>query len=481
MPKKAAKKGGGGKVSRLTEEERLLLLQQRAQAEEEQARRKEEMLNKFLKDKLQKEERNTVVNLLKVNQGWRSILRQTKSVELQRDVAELRQSFERTLDCKDSIIKCLVKDLSEADEQAMRARRSHLQCLERLQALHQHRLAELQQQWSSSLQQLSKDFNSDREQQVALQQQQCEYLQDVCCAMQQQHSALETEAQEEYQSSCDGIKNRSNEEKPALQARWQDEAEALWRQAEEILSKYDKKAEERHTTFKEMSARDQDLVCDMRAKLGFGQREAEVLAGGLAARRDEIAQGTRQLQTQITQNHLAARRRLAELCTRSTAATKRLQSIIAKGEKILRLAEMCRKLESQHEKVLPFFTSSLTAEEQSQVGQRALELPSEELAKDMQNYADLERFWQRHNKVVLDVQNLKQDKKLLMAERQQLQALLQQHVNSFSVSKETPDHTSQTSRLLLVSKPSIATTMAAGRQGKRHTVIEAAHVKQYAL
>uniref|UniRef100_A0A668AVX3 Dynein regulatory complex subunit 2 n=1 Tax=Myripristis murdjan TaxID=586833 RepID=A0A668AVX3_9TELE len=450
MPKKAAKKGGGGKVSRLTEEERLLLLQQRAQAEEEQARRKEEMLNKFLKDKLQKEERNTVVNLLKVNQGWRSILRQTKSVELQRDVAELRQSFERTLDCKDSIIKslCVLHDLSEADEQAMRARRSHLQCLERLQALHQHRLAELQQQWSSSLQQLSKDFNSDRWQ-VALQQQQCEYLQDVCCAMQQQHSALETEAQEEYQSSCDGIKNRV----PFFH----------WH------------------SFALTSAL--DLVCDMRAKLGFGQREAEVLAGGLAARRDEIAQGTRQLQTQITQNHLAARRRLAELCTRSTAATKRLQSIIAKGEKILRLAEMCRKLESQHEKVLPFFTSSLTAEEQSQVGQRALELPLNcvSLLQDMQNYADLERFWQRHNKVVLDVQNLKQDKKLLMAERQQLQALLQQHVNSFSVSKETPDHTSQTSRLLLVSKPSIATTMAAGRQGKRHTVIEAAHVKQYAL
>lgn len=103
------------------------------------------------------------------------------------------------------------------------------------------------------------------------------------------------------------------------------------------------------------------------------------------------------------------------------------------------------------------------------------------LLQDMQNYADLERFWQRHNKVVLDVQNLKQEKKLLMAERQQLQAVLQQHVNSFSVSKETPDHTGQTGRLLLVSKPSVCTTAAAGRQGKRHTVIEAAHVKQYTL
>ena len=51
------------------------------------------------------------------------------------------------------------------------------------------------------------------------------------------------------------------------------------------------------------------------------------------------------------------------------------------GEKILRQAEMCRKFETEHEKVLPFYTSSLTTEEQTQEKRKAMEPPSEELAR----------------------------------------------------------------------------------------------------
>lgn len=56
-------------------------------------------------DKLQREERNTAVNLLKLNEGWRSILRQTRTVELREDIAVLSQTFERRLDALDSIIR----------------------------------------------------------------------------------------------------------------------------------------------------------------------------------------------------------------------------------------------------------------------------------------------------------------------------------------------------------------------------------------
>ena len=50
------------------------------------------------------------------------------------------------------------------------------------------------------------------------------------------------------------------------------------------------------------------------------------------------------------------------------------------GEQILRLAEMCRKLETEEEKVLPFYASSLTAEEQDDVAAAVAEPPSEKLA-----------------------------------------------------------------------------------------------------
>ena len=55
-----------------------------------------------------------------------------KSVELKKDVEILSQTFERIIDRKDAILKSLVKDLEEAEEQYQTAIKSHLQSLRRL-------------------------------------------------------------------------------------------------------------------------------------------------------------------------------------------------------------------------------------------------------------------------------------------------------------------------------------------------------------
>ena len=51
------------------------------------------------------------------------------------------------------------------------------------------------------------------------------------------------------------------------------------------------------------------------------------------------------------------------------------------GERILKLAEMCRKLETEAEKVLPFYASSLSPEEDNDVAAAMQEAPSEQLAE----------------------------------------------------------------------------------------------------
>ena len=47
----------------------------------------------------------------------------------------------------------------------------------------------------------------------------------------------------------------------------------------------------------------------------------------------------------------------------------------------MKLSEMCRKLETEEEKVLPFYATSLTPEEEEQVASQAEEPCSEELAE----------------------------------------------------------------------------------------------------
>ncbi|NXK57338.1 DRC2 protein, partial [Chauna torquata] len=105
-------------------------------------------------------------------------------------------------------------------------------------------------------------------------------------------------------------------------------------------------------------------------------------------------------------------------------------------ERILRLAEMCRRLETEEEKVLPFYPSSLTEGEQQDAEQVLKEKPAEPLAQAMQDYRGLERFWQRFNKVKLEEQALVQERAALSHGNQHLRGLLQQYLEGLSVSPE---------------------------------------------
>lgn len=59
----------------------------------------------FAQDKLAKEEHNSALNLNKINTQWRMVLREVKTRALRKDIEILSQTFERVVDCKDSVIK----------------------------------------------------------------------------------------------------------------------------------------------------------------------------------------------------------------------------------------------------------------------------------------------------------------------------------------------------------------------------------------
>ncbi|KFV63992.1 Coiled-coil domain-containing protein 65, partial [Dryobates pubescens] len=107
-------------------------------------------------------------------------------------------------------------------------------------------------------------------------------------------------------------------------------------------------------------------------------------------------------------------------------------------QRVLRLAEMCRRLQTEEEKVLPFYCSSL-AEAEQQDAQRVLEeTPTEPLAQALQDYVGLELFWQRFNKAKLEVQALGWEQEALRKRNQQLRELLGQYLAGISGKQEVP-------------------------------------------
>ncbi|KAK2857919.1 hypothetical protein Q7C36_005838 [Tachysurus vachellii] len=493
MPKKGGKKGGG---KQMTEEDRLLSLQQKAQAEEQNSKIKEDVLTQFLKDKLQKEERNSKTNLHKLNQQWRSSLRQTRAAELREDFAILSQTFERVVDCKDNVIKLLVSDLSEAEQQSALAHRAHLQCLDHLLEIQKSRLAALESHWNTNVKELSTDYSTEREQILKRHEQETEYLEAASFALEQRYAGIDNEARQDYQSAHDDIKNRDIEDKHALRIQMEGTVEDLWQQFQHEHQKYTEATEDRQIAFDSLRATDQrnaqeaDLqmkhmqklqgtINALRSHLSSDQRENETFVHGLRAECEEVTQKVQQLRAELSSAQAAEKTLLANHTMYSNNTIKKLQDIIGEGDTLLRLAGVCRKLETEQEKVLPFYTSSLNAEELRQEKAHAMEVMSEELAKTMMDYTGLEKFWQRYNKVVLERLCLEREKKVLGWENQQLRILLKQYLDGVSVNDEVLQ---QQNSLLMLSSPSLQASPASETQTiTRRPVIEAAHVVQYTM
>ncbi|NXR08999.1 DRC2 protein, partial [Semnornis frantzii] len=107
-------------------------------------------------------------------------------------------------------------------------------------------------------------------------------------------------------------------------------------------------------------------------------------------------------------------------------------------QRVLRLAEMCRRLQTEEEKILPFYSSSL-AEGEQQEAQRVLkEAPTEPLAQALQDYLGLELFWQLFNKAKLEELALGREQQALRERNQQLRELLGQYLAEISGRQEVP-------------------------------------------
>lgn len=148
-----------------------------------------------------------------------------------------------------------------------------------------------------------------------------------------------------------------------------------------------------------------------KAQISAHLRESEELNQHIRDDKENAQQRLRKLRAQISQAGATAHAHLVTLTCQCSATLRTLREVVEKvsraapsgdvprvqcpvvpsqlpfpvsppqAQRILRLAEMCRRLETEEEKVLPFYPSSLT-EEEKQNARRVLEgVPNELLAK----------------------------------------------------------------------------------------------------
>lgn len=85
-----------------------------------------------LQNKLKREDAFCRLNMAKINQEWRSILRQVKIQDLRREILDVAQFFEQALKRKDQVIQRLIGDINSTEDMYANLQQSHMENIDHI-------------------------------------------------------------------------------------------------------------------------------------------------------------------------------------------------------------------------------------------------------------------------------------------------------------------------------------------------------------
>lgn len=466
-----------------TEEDYLARVQMAQAGVEEETKQKIEANRVKLRRRQLTEERYAVLNTRRINEKWRQIMRKAKVEELKKEIEVLSQNHERAVDRKDGIIQKLDRDLEEAEEQYRTSLRAQHQVVDSLIDLQYLRLKELEQEFLDSVRDLVSEFEAEKTEVTNVHQRNKKDISDIMAAMELEFQDAETESRHEFESQREEIKNRNSEEYQVLKLRLESIIEELERHFDQAHQAYLSSTNSRNEAFKTLTKSDatsariiekrmrklmrmQDSLSHWRAKIASNSREWEERNKSLRAEKDILAKHYHNLKASLDRFRSSQAGKLKAICINSGNAITDLNTRLNLAEQILHLSELCRKLETESEKVLPFggdaadkvdaFAAEVAAEAAKGEGAKGepaggagdeagsssgdtVHMSSYGVdgeGKEIEEWDYLNCFFKRLNRVTVDNESIRREKLKLDASNKELRHVLKKYLDGISVNED---------------------------------------------
>jgi len=454
--------------------------------DEESRRRMIELAAAKLKEKVEFEEKNSKLNMLKINNRWREIMKIVKSQELKNQAEVLEQVHQREFDRKNYAIKSLEQEILEANKQFSTALQSHLINVDNLIDLQVKRLNNLELQFSVDLNILENEFNTEKSKLQSQHIKEKSNILGIINRMEQEYLEEEADSKHEHQSIRDDIRNKNLEEKHALRIQLEGVIEDLWKKFHDVLDQYNANTEIFKRDFEDLKTKDrdhskeievqmkkltklQDMITKLKTKYSNNHKDYNQKNQVLKKDKELIQSHFQLLKRKLNKYRENEKEKLITLTTMSNKTIKNLKEKVNMAEKILRLAEMNRKLEMEEEKINPFQNNNFEIDP-------SIEMEMEEYKKQLKNettaalnneknnnelfdideehdgteikkeksieyeeendFSYMELFYKKYNKVLLDTILMKNKKNYLNEENARLKSILKQYLDGISVNAE---------------------------------------------
>jgi len=404
-------------------------------------------------------------------------MRMAKVEELRREIEILSQNHEREVDRKDAIVQMLDRDLEEAEEQYGMAVRAHMMVLDSLLDLQYQRMRALEQEFAADLRALEEEFEAERTEVMNSHARQKKDMADMIAAMEQEFADAEHELRQEFEAQREEIKNRNSEDYNVLKIQLEGIIEELERHFEQAHKAYLETTEHRTQAFKQLTRNDaqaarviekrmrkliklQEALVHWRTKIATNSREWEDRNRALRNEKEIMSRHYAHLKSGMDTFRASQADRLKTLTLSSNAALEVLQKKLKTAESVLSLSELCRKYETEQEKVLPFFLPPEAEAVYKQAEADAQQQEDEHSGKprvaisegapgprfssamltgqgqEVEEWDALNCFFRRFNKGVLDKAAIDKERLRLEKENADLRSILKQYLDGISVNDD---------------------------------------------
>ena len=167
--------------------------------------------------------------------------------------------------------------------------------------------------------------------------------------------------------------------------------DSIYKQFETALKRYQDDTQERRQDFEMLKEKDdtsskiidtqmkkiqriQQSISDLKDKMHNNAKDADFQNKTLKQEYEMMQTQYRLIKKSMNNQRERWRDRLTQVTLLSNGAIKKLTSVKEKAERIMRNAEMCRSLMTEEEKVLPFYSTSLSNEELGEVQVDSIEI-----------------------------------------------------------------------------------------------------------
>lgn len=368
----------------------------------------------------------------------------------------------------------LDRDLEESDEQYLVALRRHLQNMDRLIEIQDTRLLALETSFQADLHTLESEFAAEKRQIEEQHNFDKKELEDVMLTVEEEEKERENEERQDHDQAREELRNKNLEELNVLRITLESQIMELEKHFEAAHLNYLQNTDQMTADFKKLTKKDQELTREItikirkinrlqesishwRTKIKSNIKECEERNKAVKTEKDSVTQHYQELKARMNQFRDIQNQRLTELTRSARETQKVLTEEKEQGIKLLKLAELARKYETEREKVLPFYSSSVEdeaiAEEESNEMMKSVQTTAkqyeqkdeeeqdyhakfEDNGKDVEEWNSLDCFYKKFNKVMVDKLAIERERDRLKSENSQLQSLLKRYLDGIAVNDD---------------------------------------------